>query len=82
MSKRAENIEDLRGQDDAELVGRDKEAREQLFRLKFQLAMGQTDGIKKYRALRKERARLLTVIRERELHPELVPAPKTKKRGK
>jgi large subunit ribosomal protein L29 len=82
MAKRAENIQDLRGQDDAELVGRDKQAREQIFRLKFQLAMGQSDGIKKYRALRKERARLLTVVRERELHPELVPAPKPKKRGK
>ena len=35
--------------------------REQLFRLRFQLSMGQVDGIKKYRALKKDLARLLTV---------------------
>jgi len=44
-----------------------KEMDEQLFRLKFQMSMGQMDGLKKYRELRKERARLLTVQREREL---------------
>ena len=58
-------------------------ARERMFRLKFQLAMGQTDGVKKYRELRKERARTLTVVRERELHPELAPAVSAKrKKGK
>jgi len=30
-------------------------------------SMGQADGLKKTRALRKERARMLTVLREREL---------------
>jgi len=79
MAKKADKVRDL---DNTELANRDKEAREQLFRLKFQLAMGQSDGIKKYRELRKERARMLTVVRERELHPELTPAPSTKKRGK
>jgi len=80
MAKKVDKVRDL---DNAELSNRDKEMREQMFRLKFQLAMGQTDGIKKYRELRKERARVLTVIRERELHPELAPAPlPKKKRGK
>ena len=79
MAKRADKVRDL---DNAELGNRDKEAREQMFRLRFQLAMGQTDGIKKYRDTRKERARVLTVIRERELHPETAPAPSAKKRGK
>ena len=79
----AKNVKDVRDLDNAELIKRDNEAREQMFRLKFQLAMGQTDGIKKYRLLRKERARVLTVMRERELHPELAPAPlPKKKRGK
>jgi large subunit ribosomal protein L29 len=79
----AKNVKDVRDLDNAELIKRDNEAREQMFRFKFQLAMGQTDGIKKYRLLRKERARVLTVIRERELHPELAPAPlPKKKRGK
>ena len=40
---------------------------EQLFRLRFQMGMGQTDGLKKYREVRKDKARLLTVKREREL---------------
>ncbi|MGA2183233.1 MAG: 50S ribosomal protein L29 [Bryobacteraceae bacterium] len=79
MAKKVDKVRDL---DNAELSNRDKEAREQMFRLKFQLAMGQTDGIKKYRELRKERARVMTVVRERELHPETAPAPSPKKRGK
>ena len=46
------------------------EIAEQMFRLRFQMSMGQTDGLKKLRTLRKERARMLTVLRERELNPE------------
>jgi large subunit ribosomal protein L29 len=78
----AKQVKDVRDLDTAELAKRDQDAREQMFRLKFQLAMGQTDGIKKYRLLRKERARVLTIVRERELHPETAPAPTPKKRGK
>lgn len=55
--------------DSAELTGKVAEAQEQLFRLRFQIGMGQTDGVKRYRELRKERARMLTVLRERELDP-------------
>ena len=44
-----------------------KEQQEQAFRLRLQLGMGQADGLKKYRLLRKDRARLLTITREREL---------------
>ena len=44
-----------------ESVAKEAEMREQLFRLRFQLSMGQVDGIKKYRALKKDLARLLTV---------------------
>ena len=44
-----------------------KEQEEQAFRLRLQLGMGQADGLKKYRALRKDRARMLTIAREREL---------------
>ena len=40
-----------------------------MFRLRFQMSMGQTEGLKKYRELRKDRARMLTVLRERELDP-------------
>ena len=44
-----------------ESIAKEAEMREQHFRLRFQLSMGQVDGIKKYRALKKDLARLLTV---------------------
>jgi len=48
--------------DVAELERQQQDAQEQLFRLRFQIGMGQTEGLKKYRNLRKDRARLLTVL--------------------
>lgn len=59
---RAEEIREL---DLEELAAKENEMREQMFRLRFQLGMGQTDGLKKYRALRKDLARLLTVRQEK-----------------
>ena len=53
---------------------------EQNFRLRFQMSMGQADGLKKVRNIRKDRARILTILRDRELHPETAPEPTTKKR--
>ena len=53
--------------DAAEMDARESEMREQIFRLRFQITMGQADGVKKYRALRKDIARLLTVRRQAEL---------------
>ena len=41
------------------------EMREQTFRLRFQLAMGQTESLKRMRELRKETARVETVLREK-----------------
>jgi large subunit ribosomal protein L29 len=55
--------------DTTDLTGQARETEEQLFRLRFQIGMGQTDGVKRYRELRKDRARMLTVLRERELDP-------------
>jgi len=52
----------LRGLEPAELVRQSQDAQEQLFRLRFQMGMGQYEGLKKYRILRKDRARLLTVL--------------------
>ncbi|MBV8845677.1 MAG: 50S ribosomal protein L29 [Bryobacterales bacterium] len=56
-----------RGLDANELNKELREGTEQIFRLKFQMQMGQTEGLKKLKSLRKERARMLTVLREREL---------------
>jgi len=57
----------LRALDPAEMENRLREIDEQSFRIKFQMSMGQTDGIKKMRENRKDRARLLTYLRESEL---------------
>ncbi len=57
----------LRGLDPAEMQNKLREMDEQSFRIKFQISMGQTDGIKKMRENRKDRARLLTYVRESEL---------------
>jgi large subunit ribosomal protein L29 len=62
-----ENADKARALDATELGKQLRDGSEQMFRLRFQLRMGQADGVKKLRMLRKERARLLTVQREREL---------------
>ncbi len=77
---KADKIREL---DNNDLLLQERETREQMFRLRFQLTMGQTDGLKKLRQLKKDRARMLTTLRQRELNPELTPAAKTgKKKGK
>lgn len=58
--------EELRQLSPAELTVREKELREQLFRLRFQLAAGQMESVKKLRELRKDIARLLTVQHAKE----------------
>jgi large subunit ribosomal protein L29 len=61
------NIEKIRNLGPDELLHQQRESADQLFRLKFQLKMGQTTGIKKMRELRKDLARIKTISREREL---------------
>jgi large subunit ribosomal protein L29 len=65
-----ENADKARALDSAELHKQLRESSEQMFRLRFQMSMGQVDGLKKLRLLRREKARMLTVLRERELNPE------------
>jgi large subunit ribosomal protein L29 len=57
----------IRNLSDEELRHQEKTASEQLFRLRFQVALGQNDGVKKLRQLRKEIAQIKTIAREREL---------------
>ena len=52
---------------DEELRHQEHELNDQLFKLKFQLNMGQTESLKKIRVLRKDIARVKTISREREL---------------
>ena len=60
-------LDKIRNLSDAELQHQEKTASEQLFRLRFQVSLGQNDGVKKLRQLRKEIAQIKTVAREREL---------------
>ena len=76
------NADKARGLDAAELTKQLKDASEQMFRLRFQLSMGQADGLTKLRNLRKERARMLTIQRERELGQSETPAAKPVKATK
>ena len=57
----------VRGLDDHEMSRQLREMDEQLFRFHFQKSMGQLDGLKKARGMRKDRARIYTILREREL---------------
>ena len=55
----------IRNQTDAELHDQERSLSDQLFKLKFQLNMGQTESLKKIRGLRKDIARVKTIIGER-----------------
>jgi large subunit ribosomal protein L29 len=59
--------DDLRTQPEAELVTRLKEAKEELFNLRFQAATGQLETHGRLREVKREIARIYTVMREREL---------------
>lgn len=69
-----ENAEKFRALDPAELDKQLREGAEQMFRLRFQMSMGQTDGVKKLRSLRKERARILTVLHQKGVEPSAAAA--------
>jgi large subunit ribosomal protein L29 len=71
----------IRNLSDEELAHQEKTAAEQLFRLRFQVSLGQNDGVKKLRELRKEIAQIKTVARARALNigGEAASASETKK---
>lgn len=62
--------EKLRNLSSAELEHKQGELQDQLFRLKFQLRMGQTESLKKIRGLRRDLARVKTLARGRVLGTE------------
>ena len=55
----------VRNLTDAELQHQEKDLADQLFKLKFQMNMGQTESLKKIRGLRKDIARVKTILGER-----------------
>ena len=60
-------VGELRNLDDAELTTKLREAKEELFNLRFQGATGQLENHGRLRAVRKDIARIYTILREREL---------------
>ena len=61
------HAEKLRNTTPEELRHQEQELSDQLFRLRFQMKMGQSESLKKLRDLRKDIARVKTILREREL---------------
>ena len=59
-------VDKIRNLTDAELSHQEKDLADQLFKLKFQMNMGQTESLKKIRGLRKDIARVKTIQGERQ----------------
>ena len=74
----------IRNLTDDELKSEQAKAAEQLFRIRFQKSLGNTEGIKKLRTLKLDIARIHTVARERELagQPASIAAEPVKSRKK
>jgi large subunit ribosomal protein L29 len=64
MNKAAEKFRNL---SPAELKQQERDQMDQLFRLKFQMKMGQTESLNKIRTLRRNVARLKTISRQHQL---------------
>ena len=64
------DAEKIRNLTEVELKHQEREMSDQLFKLKFQLSMGQTESLKKIRQLRKDIARVKTEKRARVLAGE------------
>jgi large subunit ribosomal protein L29 len=65
---------ELRGLLDDELVSKLREAKEELFNLRFQSATGQLDNNRRLKTVKHDIARIYTVMRERELGLTNAPA--------
>jgi large subunit ribosomal protein L29 len=59
-------VDKIRNLTEEELSHQERELADQLFKLKFQLNMGQTESLKKLRGLRKDIARVKTILGERQ----------------
>lgn len=63
-------LEKVRNLSDDELITTEKQAAEQLFRLRFQKSLGNQEGVKKLRVLKLDIARSKTIARERAIAAE------------
>ncbi len=69
----ATNTAELRELHDDELETRLREAKEELFNLRFQMATGQLDNNRRLRTVRHDIARIYTILHERELGLSVAP---------
>ena len=72
-----EHLVEMRELEDDELMTKLREAKEELFNLRFQSATGQLDSHGRLNAVRKNIARIYTIMRERELGIGTVVAPRS-----
>ena len=63
--KVAERLKKIRDMSVDELQRQETDMKEQMFRLRFQWSMGQTETLKKMRELRRDQARMQTILREK-----------------
>lgn len=63
--KVTEQLTELRGLTADDLQQRAKDLEEQAFRMRMQKSMGQTESANKMRPLRREMARIQTILREK-----------------
>jgi large subunit ribosomal protein L29 len=63
----AQRMEKFREMNPNELELQQRELAEQIFRLRFQLSTGQSEGLKKLREVKRDLARVKTLLREAEL---------------
>ena len=66
--KTKDYVQELNGLTTEQLLDREKELKEQLFNLRFQLATGQLENTASLRSVRKNIARVKTVLRQQELN--------------
>ena len=66
---------------DVDLESRLREAKEELFNLRFQAATGQLESHGRLRTVKKDIARIYTVVRERELGIRTAPGSSNEKDG-
>ena len=66
--KSKDYVQELNGLTTEKLLDREKELKEQLFKLRFQLATGQLENTASLKSVRKNIARVKTVLRQQELN--------------
>lgn len=72
--KRKQLIEKLRESHNLELEQKLKENKEELFSLKFQVATGHLEDTSRIKAIKRNIARIKTILHSRDMHLEEVPA--------